>query len=84
MQDLDSKYAGLTFVFTGALTKFTREEAIERIEKLGGKAASSVSKNTNFIIVGDKAGSKLKKAEEFGVPVLTEEEFERFLGIKEL
>jgi DNA ligase (NAD+) len=78
-----SKYAGLTFVFTGALRKFTREEAIERIEKYGGLVKGSVSKNTNYLIVGDNAGSKAKRAEELGVPYLTEDQFRKFLGMDE-
>ncbi len=81
--NVGSKYAGLTFVFTGALRIFTREEAIERIEKYGGKVAGSVSKNTDYLIVGDNAGSKAKRAEELGVPYLTEDQFQKFLGIEE-
>ena len=81
--NIGSKYAGLTFVFTGALKIFTREEAIERIEKLGGKVAGSVSKKTDFLIVGDNAGSKAKRAEELGVPYLTEDQFQQFLGLDE-
>ena len=81
--NVGSKYAGLTFVFTGALRIFTREEAIERIEKLGGKVAGSVSKKTDYLIVGDNAGSKAKRAEELGVPYLTEDQFREFLGMDE-
>lgn len=81
--DVGSKYAGLTFVFTGALRIFTRDEAIERIERLGGKVAGSVSKKTDYLIVGDNAGSKAKRAEELGVPYLTEEQFQKFLGLDE-
>ena len=80
--NIGSKYAGLTFVFTGALKIFTREEAIERIERLGGKVAGSVSKKTDFLIVGDNAGSKAKRAEELGVPYLTEDQFQQFLGFE--
>ena len=68
-------FAGQTFVFTGSLEKFTRKEAKDTLENLGGKASSSVSKKTGFVIAGLGAGSKLKKAGELGVDVLTEEEF---------
>lgn len=71
----DTKFAGKTFVLTGALSKFTRDEAAERIELLGGKAASSVSKKTSFVVVGENAGSKERKARELGIPILTEDEF---------
>lgn len=69
------KFAGMTFVLTGSLTQFTRQEATEIIEKLGGKASSAVSKKTSYVVAGEAAGSKLKKAEELGVPVLTEQAF---------
>ena len=71
----DRRFAGKTFVLTGALTRFTREEATERIEAFGGKAAGSVSKKTDFVVAGENAGSKLRKANELGIPVLSEEEF---------
>ena len=74
-QVTDRRFAGLTFVLTGALSLFTREEAKEKIEQCGGKAASSVSKKTSFVVAGENAGSKLKKANELGVPVLSEQEF---------
>lgn len=72
---LDSRFAGMTFVLTGALEKFTRDAAGEMIEKRGGKAASSVSKKTTYVVAGENAGSKLQKANELGIPVLTEDEF---------
>ena len=71
----DVRFAGKTFVLTGALSKFTREEATERIELLGGKASGSVSKKTSFVVVGENAGSKERKARELGIPILTEDEF---------
>ena len=71
----DSRFAGLTFVLTGALTKFTREEATEQIESLGGKAAGSVSKKTSYVVVGENAGSKERKARELGIPILSEDDF---------
>ncbi len=72
--------AGKTLVVTGALTRYTREEIEERIKALGGRAASSVSKKTDYLVAGDNAGSKLAKARELGVPILTELEFEAMAG----
>lgn len=71
----DARFAGKTFVLTGALSRFTREEATEKIELLGGKASGSVSKKTSFVVVGENAGSKERKARELGIPILTEDEF---------
>ena len=71
----DARFAGQTFVLTGALSKFTREEATERIELLGGKASGSVSKKTSYVVVGENAGSKERKARELGIPILTEDDF---------
>ena len=71
----DDRFAGKTFVLTGALSKFTREEATEKIELFGGKASGSVSKKTSFVVVGENAGSKERKARELGIPILTEDEF---------
>ena len=76
----DTRFAGLTFVLTGALSLFTREEATEKIERFGGKAASSVSKKTSYVVAGENAGSKLKKANELGIPVLSEQEFLEMLA----
>jgi DNA ligase (NAD+) len=66
---------GLTFVFTGALEQFTRLEAQEMVQRLGGRSANSVSKKTDYVVAGPGAGSKLKKTEELGVTILTEDEF---------
>ena len=74
-QVTDTRFAGKTFVLTGALSLFTREEATEKIESFGGKAAGSVSKKTSYVVAGENAGSKLKKANELGIPVLSEQEF---------
>lgn len=71
----DARFAGKTFVLTGALSKFTREEATEKIELLGGKVSGSVSKKTSFVVVGENAGSKEKKANELGIPLLSEDDF---------
>ncbi len=62
------------------MTKYTRDEINELITRHGGHAASSVSKNTDYVVAGDKAGSKLEKANALGVPILSEEKFEKLLG----
>ena len=71
----DTRLAGKTVVLTGTLSRFTREEATEKIELLGGKASGSVSRKTSFVVAGENAGSKERKARELGIPVLTEDEF---------
>ncbi len=71
----DRRFEGMTFVLTGTLEKFTRDEASEMIESRGGKSAGSVSKKTTYVVAGEAAGSKLRKAQELGIPVLTEDEF---------
>ena len=76
---VDQRFSGMTFVLTGTLTQFDRKMAEDLIEKRGGKAAGSVSKKTTYVVAGEAAGSKLQKAEERGIPVLTEEEFARML-----
>ena len=74
-QITDTRFAGMTFVLTGALTKFTRDEATEKIELFGGKASGSVSKKTTYVVVGENAGSKERKARELGIPILSEDDF---------
>jgi DNA ligase (NAD+) len=78
-KDIVSFFTDKTFVLTGTLSKFSREEASERILALGGKVTSSVSKKTDFVLAGESAGSKLDKAKSLGVRILTEEEFLKYL-----
>jgi DNA ligase (NAD+) len=74
--------AGKTFVVTGTLKRYQREDIESLIRQLGGKAAGSVSKKTDYVIAGEKAGSKLDKAKELGVPVIGEEEFDKMIAKK--
>lgn len=76
--------AGKTIVATGSLTLYTRKEINDLIEAFGGKAAGSVSKKTSYVVAGENAGSKLQKAAELGIPVLTEEEFKNMIQQEEL
>ena len=78
-QMVDERFAGMTFVLTGTLTRFDRKAAQAMIEERGGKAAGSVSKRTTYVVAGEAAGNKLKKAQELEIPVLTEEEFANML-----
>jgi DNA ligase (NAD+) len=76
----DSKVAGKTVVFTGTLEKITRDEAKAQAERLGAKVAGSVSKKTDYVVVGPGAGSKLAEAKMHGVKVLTEDEWFKLVG----
>lgn len=78
-QLVDERFAGMTFVLTGTLTRFDRKTAQAMIEERGGKAAGSVSKRTTYVVAGEAAGGKLKKAQELEIPVLTEDEFAKML-----
>ena len=75
----DGRFAGKTFVLTGTLSRYTRDEASAIIESYGGKASGSVSKKTSYVLAGENAGSKLVKAESLGIPILTEDEFEEMI-----
>ena len=76
----DNRFAGMTFVLTGALDKYTRDEAGAIIEKFGGKVSGSVSKKTSYVLAGEDAGSKLDKANSLGVQVISEADFEEMIG----
>ncbi len=78
-QLVDERFAGMTFVLTGTLSRFDRKSAEAMIQARGGKAAGSVSKRTTYVVAGEAAGSKLKKAQELNIPVLTEDEFAKML-----
>ena len=74
------RFAGKTFLFTGTLAAFSREEARDLVESLGGKTASSVSRKVDFVVVGEAPGSKSDKAKELGIRLLTEDEFRKMAG----
>jgi DNA ligase (NAD+) len=71
--------AGKTFVFTGVLSRWKREEAEELVRKLGGEATGSVSRRTSFLVMGENPGSKLDRARELNVKIINEDEFEKML-----
>jgi DNA ligase (NAD+) len=75
----DSRFAGKTFVFTGSLTRHSREESAEQVKSHGGKVGSSVSKTTSYVVFGADPGSKLDKAKTLGVALLDETAFEKLL-----
>ena len=74
--------SGKTIVVTGTLTGFTRSEIEETIKRLGGRPSSSVSKKTDFVLVGENPGSKFEKAKNLGVPIINEDEFKKMTGLK--
>lgn len=75
----DSRFAGMTFVLTGELSGYKRDEAAAIIESYGGKASSSVSKKTTYVLAGENAGSKLKKATDLGINIINEEQFNEMI-----
>lgn len=80
MTNPNNPFAGKTVVATGKLVNYTRDGIQTRLLELGAKPASSVTKKTDYLIVGEKAGSKLDKAHALGIPTLTEDEFEKMAG----
>ena len=78
-EKIDNRFASKTFVLTGNLPTYSRNEASEIIEKFGGKTASSVSKKTSYVLAGEEAGSKLVKAQTLGVTIISEEEFKEMI-----
>lgn len=78
-ESIDDRFAGQTFVLTGTLEKYSREEASEIIEKLGGKTSGTVSKKTTYVLAGEAAGSKLTKAQSLGIPIISENEFDKMI-----
>lgn len=77
--DIDDRFAGQIFVLTGTLEKYSRDEASEIIEKYGGKTSGTVSRKTTYVLAGESAGSKLTKAQELGIKIITEQEFEEMI-----
>ena len=78
-EGIDNRFDGKVFVLTGSLEKYSRNEASDIIEKFGGKTTSSVSKKTDYVLAGEEAGSKLTKAQELGITILSEKEFEEMI-----
>ena len=78
-EGVDERFAGQTFVLTGTLEKYSRDEASEIIEKFGGKTSGTVSKKTAYVLAGESAGSKLTKAQNLGIKIITEQEFEEMI-----
>lgn len=78
-ENTDNRFENKTFVLTGTLSKYTRDEAGNIIEKFGGKTSGSVSRKTSYVLAGEDAGSKLTKAQSLGIEVITEEQFEEMI-----
>ena len=78
-ENIDNRCEGKTFLLTGSLSEFTRKEAEDLIEKYGGKTSGSVSKKTDYLLAGEDAGSKLTKARELGITIISEEEFKELI-----
>ena len=78
-ENSDNRFEGKTFVLTGTLDEYTRGEASNLIEKFGGKTSGTVSKKTNYVLAGNDAGSKLTKAQNLGITILTEQEFKEMI-----
>ena len=78
-ENSDNRFEGKIFVLTGALEKYSRKEAEEIIEKFGGKTSSSVSKKTSYVLAGEESGSKLVKANELGITIISENDFEEMI-----
>ncbi|MDH4218909.1 MAG: NAD-dependent DNA ligase LigA [Candidatus Aminicenantes bacterium] len=83
-EEVKKPFAGQTFVLTGKLTRFTREEATEIIESLGGQVTSSVSRHTSYVVVGESPGSKLQHAKKYEIPLLNESEFQALIDFSRL
>ena len=78
-ENIDNRFEGKTFVLTGTLEEYTREEASNLIEKFGGKTSGTVSKKTDYVLAGGEAGSKLTKAQNLGITILTEQDFKEMI-----
>ena len=78
---LDNRFEGKTFVLTGTLEKYSRDEASKIIESFGGKTSSSVSKKTDYVLAGEESGSKLTKAESLGIKIISEQEFKEMIKL---
>ena len=80
VENVDDRFSGMTFVLTGTLAKYSRKEASDIIERFGGKASGSVSAKTTYVLAGEEAGSKLRKANELGITVITEAQFDEMIS----
>ena len=81
-EETDNRFEGDTFVLTGSLQNYTREQATKIIEEFGGNTSNSVSKKTTYVLAGEDAGSKLTKAQQLGIRILTEEEFNEMIKLQ--